>query len=105
MKLESKIWLTLGFLASFFAYSLFSNEYWSWLWFDLTAFSFISYTRVIYLQSHGDWSLMAFIVWLTTINSFIDEILFDPTKIGLNEYIGFVTIVLISIKFKAKWIK
>ena len=101
MTASSKIWLTLGFLASFMAYSLFPYI-WHGGWYDLTAFSFVCYTRVIYEQSHGSWSLMAFIVWLTTINALADELFFDPRVIELNEYIGFAILVIVSIKYKKR---
>ena len=104
MILESKIWLTLGFISSMIAYTIFPFI-WSGAWYDLTAFSFVSYTRVIYLQTHGNWSIYAFIVWLTTVNTFMDELFFNPEIIELNEYAGFTIMVLIVLKYKKKWIR
>lgn len=104
MNLQSKIWLTLGFASAFLAYSLFPFM-WKGAWYDLTAFSFVAYTRVIYLNSKGNWSLMAFVINMTTISAFLDEIFFDPTKIDLNEYIATLIIIIITYKFKRKWIR
>ena len=104
MILESKIWLTLGFISSMVAYTLFPFM-WKDAFYHLTAFSFVSYTRVIYLQTNGNWSIYAFIVWLATVNSFMDELFFDPKIIELNDYIGFTIMVLVVLKYKQKWIR
>jgi hypothetical protein len=103
MTFQSKIIFTLGFFSALLAYS------WKGLsiqCFDcIIAFVFVCYTRVIYLQSHGIWSLMAFIVWLTTVSSLLDELFFDPTKFDINEYIGFALTIIVTYIFKTKWIR
>jgi hypothetical protein len=104
MSKKSKIWLILGFFSAVFAYSFYGNL-WDGAWYDLTALSFFCYTRVIYNESRGKWSLYAFIIHLTTVSALLDEWFFDPTKIEINEYIGFIIMVIIVMKFKGKWMK
>jgi ABC-type Fe3+-siderophore transport system permease subunit len=74
-----------------------------------TALGFVGYTYVIYLllkqQQHGKWILcVAEIIYLTTINKLVDEVLFDPTTISINDYLGFAIIIFITIfKYFKKW--
>ena len=104
MSKASKIWLTLGFFSALFAYSL-SPFLWYGAWYDLTGIAFVCYTRTIYNESKGKWSLYAFIIYLTTVNALIDELFGNPQEIELNEYIGVAIIILIVMKFKGKWTK
>lgn len=101
---QAKIWFILGFVTKFFCDTTFPLL-WEGAWYDLTAFAYVCYLRVIYLSSHGNWSIAAFIAWLTSINAFVDELLFNPEAIELNEYIGFVFMIVIVIKYKRKWVR
>ena len=100
----SKIGLIIGFLSGVGAYSL--HPYlWGESFYDLSALSFVGYTGALYFQSKGEWSLICLVVWLTTVNSFIEEVFFNPLKIEYNEFISFSLIVLIVYTFKDKWIR
>lgn len=88
----------------FAAYS-FYPILWDSAFYHLTAFGFIGYTRALYLQTIGRWSLVAFTVWLTCVNAFIDELFFDPQRLDVNEYIAFALIIFIVVTQKDKWIR
>jgi uncharacterized membrane protein len=102
MSYWSKIWFVSGFISAVMAYS-----FWPYLWensfYQLVSFSFLAYTRSLYLQSKGSWSLAVFVVWLTCVNSFLDEILFNPKEMNINEYIGFLLIILITVSQRKRW--
>lgn len=74
------------------------------IFYPFTALMFLGYTYVIHLLFKKIYSkgkrnfIVPFsrVVYLTTVNNLIDEIFFNPREIGLNEYIGFLVIVLIS---------
>jgi hypothetical protein len=102
MKHWSKIWFLSAFLSAFLAYSVHSHL-WEGAFYHLTAFSFVGYTRALYLQTKGDWSLAVFVVWLTCINSLLDEMFFNPSKLEANEYVGFLLIVFITLVQRKKW--
>jgi len=54
-------------------------------------------------MSRGKWSLVAFVVFLSSFNALLDELFFNPNEVDLNEYIGFFLTILLTIKFKNKW--
>ena len=54
-------------------------------------------------MSRGKWSLVAFVVFLSSLNALLDELFFNPNEVDLNEYIGFFLTILLTIKFKNKW--
>jgi hypothetical protein len=101
---QAKIWFLLGFITKVFCDTIFPLL-WDDAWYHLTAFSFVCYLRVIYLMSHGVLSVIVFIAWLTSINALLDELFFDPSAIELNEYIGFIIMILIVFKYKCKWMR
>ena len=102
MSQRAKIALILGFISAVTAFSLYPYL-WRGAFYDLTALSFTCYTGALYLQTRGEWSLVCFVVWLTTVSSLIEEIVFDPLAINYNEFISFFLITLIVCKFKDKW--
>lgn len=102
MKTGVGVVLVTGFISAFLAYSLYKSL-WQGAFYDLTALAFVCYTYVIYRLSKGKWSLLSFVIFLTTLNSFIDELFFDPTSLCINEYIGFVLTIIITHLFKDKW--
>ena len=104
MSTRAAIWFVSAFLSALAAYT-FNGELWENGWYHLIAFAFVGYTRTIYLCTTGEWSIMAFIVHLTAVNSFIDELFFDPTVIEANEYIAFLLFIIITIKNRKKWIR
>lgn len=102
MKNSIGIILVLGFLSCFIAYSLY-NFLWKGAFYHLTSLGFVCYTYVIYKLSKGKWSLFSFVVFLTALNSLVDELLFDPERISLNEYLGFVLTLIITHLYRGKW--
>jgi uncharacterized membrane protein len=98
----SKIWFIVGFICAFLAYTV-HPCLWHGAFYHLISFAFVGYTRALYLQTKGDWSLAVFVVWLTCINSFLDEMFFDPKEMQLNEYLGFLVIILITTVQRKRW--
>jgi len=104
MGTRAAIWFVSAFLSVLAAYT-FKDFLWESGWYHLVAFAFVGYTRTIYLCTKGEWSIIAFIVHLTAINSFVDELFFDPTVIEANEYIAFILFIIIAVKNRKKWIQ
>lgn len=97
------ILLIIGFIFAFSGYSFYPFLWSDDSFFHLITLAFISYIWGLYFSLKGKASLVAFIALMTAINSFIDELLFDPQIIELNEYIGFVIIIIITLRFKNTW--
>lgn len=93
-----------GFICAFLAYSLY-GVLWEDAFYHLTALAFMFYTLTIYLQSVVKNSLVAFIIFAAALNNVIDEFFFDPQIIAVNEYIGFVIIIFITIIFRKTWLR
>lgn len=104
MKLWAKIWLITAFASVSIAYAAYPCL-WDKAWYHLVSFAFVGFTRTIYLQSKGDWSLVAFVIWLNSLNALIDELFFNPKEMDYNEYIAFVLIIAITYKQRKKWIR
>lgn len=125
--IRTRFWLVTGFVSALSGYS-FHPLLWEHAFYPLIAFAFFAYTRVIFLLSKhpeiirnvfsGAWSVPVLVIHLATVNALYDEILGDPTKIELNEYLSVILMVLIVIykrykekiishhkKFKSKWIQ
>lgn len=67
-----------------------------------TSLAFVGYTYVIWLltnqlkrfdKRYFNFSLFAYVVYNTALNSLVDELFFDPTRLEINEYVGFLAIV------------
>jgi len=101
---KTTILLSIGFLCAFIGYS-FHSLLWDGAFYHLTSLAFVLFLLRIYLKSTGKDSLLAFVVLATSVNSFIDEIFFNPKLIELNEYIGFLLIIIITLRFKNKWLR
>ncbi len=101
-------------LITTFTLALFTYSFWGVikeltgfsLFYYGTCLSFVGYTLVIKLLlielSKHQKGLVFLIVLASvinnaTINSFVDEVFYDPTKIEFNEYIGFVICVFVAI--------
>jgi hypothetical protein len=97
-----------------FVCAILSYSFWSRIkqTFDLSIFypsvalCFLGYTFVIYefvrIAYKTNKKLSSLLAWsevilATTISNVLDEMFFDPTKLELNEYIGFVLIILIAV--------
>ena len=97
-----------------FVAAILSYSFWSHIkeWFDIQIFyptvalCFLGYTYVIYeFVKEGykvDKKLSSMLLWsevilMTNISSVLDELFFDPTKLGVNEYIGFFLIILTAL--------
>ena len=73
--------------------------------YKLTAISFCSLWRLAYLQSKGSWSLAYFVMWLISFNNLLDELFFDPKEQEYNEVFAALLIVVITWRYKNKWIR
>lgn len=103
-----KIILILTFLISFFTYSFWEvikEKTGVRIFYPGVALSFVGYTFVIkllvvrlakYQPTFKSVAKIAMVIFLCSINNFIDELAFDPTKLQLNEYIGFLIIIIIT---------
>ncbi len=54
MSTKAAVWLVTAFLSVMTAYT-FPFNLWEGSWYDLVAFAFVGYTRVIYLTTRGNW--------------------------------------------------
>ncbi len=96
-------------------------SFWKWIkdYFEISVFHptqalcFVGYVYVIYeytrLAYRQNKKLSGLLAWAevalaATVSSLVDEIFFDPTKLGINEYVAFLIIILIAIynDFKRK---
>jgi hypothetical protein len=75
------------------------------IYYKLIAITISCYTYVIYGLVKGKWSIVALVIFLTALNSLVDELFFNPTIISINEYIGFSIIILLAYLFRNKWTK
>ena len=102
-----KISLLLGFITAFFTYSLwFKVKEWLGvqIFYQGIALAFVCYTYAIHvlltrntlIKNRRFWCLVSNVIYLTALNSLVDELLFDPTKFSINEYVGFILIILIA---------
>ena len=105
----------VGFVCAIAAYS-----FWPYLWkrsfYHFIAISFTGYTGAFYflvkilieeVHTHrrllNRLSVSAFIIFLSALNSVLDEFFFDPKEIDINEYIAFVLFAFIVYKHRKKW--
>lgn len=95
-------WFALSVVSVISAYSL--NQFlWKGAFYHLTAISFVSIFRHLYIKSKGNWSLAYFVVWLVALNNLADELFFDATELDWNEWTAFFLIILISYIQRKKW--
>ena len=82
------------------------------IFYPLNALIMVSYSYVVYYlikQKYNEKGsfliLLTRIIYLTTINNLVDEIFFDPTRISINEYVGFAFLVIFTCYnyLKKKW--
>ena len=106
---KSKILLTSTFLLAVLTYS-----FWGYvkqltgysIFYYGTCLSFIGYTLVIkllaielskYKKGLNRFIIVASVVNMVAINSFVDELFYDPTKLEVNEYIGIFLCIVLAI--------
>lgn len=75
-----------------------------------TALSTVGFLWVIryFIKKHCSdrWvKIVGEIIFATSINNLVDELFFDPQKIGINEYIGFLLIIALAICQSIEWKK
>lgn len=100
MKLSSKILLIVAFSCGIIAYNL---RFWLWedAFYHFIALEFVLLYFLIWNEVESRiWSVVARTMALVCLDSLIDELFFDPTRISLNEYIGFVLIIIITIFYE-----
>lgn len=93
MRLSSKIILILAFMCGLAAYNL---RFWLWedAFYHLIAVEFVLLYGLIWSELKGTWRLISQVFFLACINSLVDELFFDPGKISVNEWAGFVLIII-----------
>lgn len=103
-----KITLITTFIVAFLTYSFWSiikEKTGIRIFYSGIALSFVGYTYTIHLlfkalsqyQKRLRHALaISYVVYLTTINNLIDEILFDPKTTEINEYVGFILILILT---------
>lgn len=99
MKLSSKIMIGCAFGAGLMAYNL---RFWLWegAFYHFVALEFFLLYLVIWNEANGRWKVISGAMSLVCLDSLIDELFFDPTIFSLNEYIGFILIILITIFYE-----
>lgn len=94
MKKSLKILALVAFIIGLCAYNLWPLLG-SKVFYTLIAVEFCVLYFIIWQTVTGKyWRLTMQAIFITCLSSLIDEIFFDPSKIGINEYVGFVVIVL-----------
>ncbi len=102
MSRRAKILFLIGFVSAFLAYSIYPYL-WDKSFYHLTALSFVGYAGALYFQTKGGWSLVVLVAFMSAINAFIDELFFNPTIFESNEYVGFLTIILVVLFQRRRW--
>ena len=104
-KNNPKIILIITFIIAIITYSFWEEikeKYNFQIFYIGISLAFVGYTYVIWLLTNElkrfdkrcfNFSLFAFVVYNTALNSFVDELFFDPTKLEINEYVGFLVII------------
>lgn len=97
-----------------FVMSLFNFSFWKYIkevtgvgvWYYGNAAAYVGYVYVIYefvrIGYKSNKKLGNLLTWSeialgASISSFMDELFFDPTKLDVNEYIGFLIIIMIAL--------
>lgn len=103
-----KLILILSFAVAFCTYSFWQplkECFGVKIFYPGISLSFVGYTYVIKIliekisisdKSAKPYHKIANIIFLSASNNMIDEIFFDPTKMEINEYIGFIIIIILT---------
>ena len=106
---KSKILLISTFLLAVFTYSfwgLIKELTGISIFYYGTCLAFVGYTLVIKLliielskhtQGLKKFIIISSVINMVCVNSLVDEVLFDPQKIEVNEYIGFFICIVLAI--------
>jgi hypothetical protein len=105
-----KLSLLLGFVSAMFG-SLIAQQYlWNNAYYHLMELGFIFYLLSFYLLSKKDsqeftklWKTITLIILLCSVSTLIDELIYDATKVELNDFIRIITIIYISFKLNYKF--
>lgn len=106
---QIKYLLLATFIVAFTTYSLWSpiKEFFGIrIFYPGIALSFVGYTYIIHqlikrltIEKGYRKHILIFsnVIFLTTVNNLLDEIFFNPTVISINEYMGFIVIIVVTI--------
>lgn len=109
-------------LPSTFALAVFTYSFWGYfkqltgvgIFYYGTCLAFIGYTLVIKLlvielskhkKGLNRFIIVASVINMVAVNSFVDELFYDPTKLGVNEYVGFFICIVLAIYENRKRLK
>jgi hypothetical protein len=92
---KSDILLKLVIVISILSYSLW--PYFNNLPFELfyTGVALSHFLLALYIKQVTKKSFITFFLFCVTLNNLLDELLFDPQKIGYNEYIATAIIIVV----------
>jgi hypothetical protein len=92
---KNNIILKIGIIVSIISYNLwpFINEYGITIFYKGNAL-FI-FLLALYIRQTNKKNFTTFFLFCVTLNNLLDELLFDPQKIGINEYIATVLIAIL----------
>lgn len=96
-----RIGIVIAFLCGIAAYNL-RFFLWEDAFYHLISLEFVLLYWIIWKNATGVWRYITQAMLLTCLNSLADEIFFDPTYVGLNEYIGFILIIVLTLIFYLK---
>ena len=95
----SKYALTSGFISAFIGYS-FHKCLWYMAFYHLIAFAFVAYTFAIFKECETiRWKKISFIVFISALNAFTDELSFSAMVFNWSEYVS-LGIIAIYLYFK-----
>lgn len=107
---RAKISFSISSAIVILTYSLWSfikKKYGITIFYPGIAFGFVGYAYCIcsllkyieereYCKKLSSMIFVSKIILIATINNLLDEIFFDPTKLGINEYLAFVILIIIT---------
>lgn len=102
MSLEIKILKIISFATILSAYSLYPYL-WEDAFYHLTAISFVTLTRIVWILTRGKWGLVALVMHVTAINNLLDEMFFNPKIIDYNEYLTLLITIIIILHKRNEW--
>lgn len=105
-----KISLVVGFISAMFGSLLAQHYLWKDAYYHLMELGFVSYLFSFYLLSNRDskefsklWKTITLMILLCSVSTLIDEIIYDATKVELNDFIRFAFIIFASFKINYKF--
>jgi len=105
-----KISLVVGFISAMFGSLIAQHYLWKDAYYHLMEIGFISYLFSFYLLSNKDsegfsklWKTITLIILLCSISTIVDEIMYDATKVELNDFVRLMFIIFASFKINYKF--